>query len=244
MTGAIHLDLDGTLLDPGGVITADSLAAVAAVRAAGLRPVVLTGRSRWVAVAIARTLGIEDVVAELGAVVVADGRATLAAPGALPVPREALLAAVAGRTAQEHEPGAPRASGVVLRSTAPADEVTRALTGAGVEGWWGVDNGPSHLPLDDGRAARVVHVLPTGVDKAAGVRAHARLRGLRPTDCAVVGDSPADLGCHAVVGRTVAVRSGDREALALAARLGLPVTVASGAAGALEAVRGMVSTRT
>lgn len=240
MSGAVHLDLDGTLLDPGGVLTPDSLRAVALVRDAGLRPVVLTGRSRWAAVAVARTLGIDDVVCELGAVVVIDGEVAVAAPEALPVPRAALLDAVAGLPLQEHEPEAPRVSGTVLRSAASADAVTAALRAADLGAWWAVDNGPSHRPLDAGRPARVVHVVPAGIDKAAGVVAHARLTGLPAADCAVVGDSPADLACHAVAGRTVAVRSVDREALDLAATLALPVTAATGAAGALEAVRAIV----
>lgn len=243
MSGAFYLDLDGTLLDPGGVLVPDSLLTLAAVRDAGMRPVVLTGRSRWAAVAIARTLGIADVVCELGAVVLCGGRLQLAAPEAVPFPRLPLLAALAHLPAQEHEPGTPRMSGLVLRSALPADDLTAELHTAGFGGWCAVDNGPSHLPLDDGRPSRVVHVLPSGTDKATGVRMHLQLRDLRPGDCAVVGDSTADLACHAVIPRTIAVRSRDDEALAEAARLGVPVTRATGAAGALEAVRAVVSGR-
>lgn len=241
MSGAIYLDLDGTLLDPGGVLVPESLMTLAVVRDAGLRPVVLTGRSRWAAVAIARTLGIEDVVCELGAVVIVGGRLQLAAPEAVPFPRRALLDALTDLPAQEHEPGTPRMSGLVLRSAMPADDLTAELHAAGFGGWCCVDNGPSHLPLDDGRPSRVVHVLPSGTDKATGVRMHLQLRDLLPGDCAVVGDSTADLACHVAVPRTFAVRSADEEALTEAARLGLRVTAASGAGGALEAVRTAVA---
>lgn len=241
MSGAVYLDLDGTLLDPLGVLVPESLMTLAVVRDAGLRPVVLTGRSRWAAVAIARTLAIEDVVCELGAVVLSGGRLQLAAPEAVPFPREPLLAALRDLPAQEHDPGTPRMSGLVLRSALPADELTAELHSAGFSGWCAVDNGPSHLPLDDGRPSRVVHVLPSGTDKATGVRMHLQLRDLLPAECAVVGDSTADLACHAAVPRTIAVRSADDEALAEAARLGLPVTPSTGAAGALEAVRSVVA---
>jgi hydroxymethylpyrimidine pyrophosphatase-like HAD family hydrolase len=241
VSGAVYLDLDGTLLDPGGVLVPESLMTLAVVRDAGLRPVVLTGRSRWAAVAIARTLDIDDVVCELGAVVLVDGRLQLAAPEAVPFPRRPLLDALEGLAAQEHEPGTPRMSGLVLRSAVPADELTRELHAAGLGGWCAVDNGPSHLPLDDGRASRVVHVLPSGTDKATGVRMHLQLRDLLPGACAVVGDSTADLACHEVVPRTIVVRSPDEEALAEAERLGLRVTEATGAAGALEAVRHVVT---
>lgn len=241
MSGAVYLDLDGTLLDPGGVLVPESLMTLAVVRDAGLRPVVLTGRSRWAAVAIARTLAIEDVVCELGAVVITGGRLQLAAPEAVPFPRRPLLAAIAALPAQEHEPGTPRMSGLVLRSAMPADDVTSELHAAGFRGWCAVDNGPSHLPLDDGRPSRVVHVLPSGTDKATGVRMHLQLRDLLPGECAVIGDSTADLACHAVIRRTIAVRSPDDEALAEAARAGLSITASRGAAGALEAVRSVVA---
>lgn len=241
MNGAVYLDLDGTLLDPGGVLVPESLMTLAVVRDAGLRPVVLTGRSRWAAAAIARTLAIDDVVCELGAVVLVDGRLQLAAPEAVPFPRAPLLAALEDVPAQEHEPGTPRMSGLVLRSAMPADDLTDELHAAGFGGWCCVDNGPSHLPLDDGRPSRVVHVLPSGTDKATGVRMHLQMRDLLPGACAVVGDSTADIACHAVVPRTFVVRSEDDEALAEAARLGLHVTASRGAAGALEAVRTVVT---
>lgn len=239
MTRAAYLDLDGTLLDPGGRIVPDTLRAVEHVRDAGWLPVLLTGRSRWVAVAIGRTLGIADVVCELGAVLVADGEARAAAPDAVPVPRDALLAAVAGLPVEQHEPDAPRMAGLVLRSAAPAPALTAALADAGLDAWHAVDNGPSHRPTHDGRAARVVHLLPAGLDKTVGLRLHLELRGLPAAAAGVVGDSPADIACAAVVPNTVVVRSADPQALAAAAARDLRVTDAAGATGALEAVRAL-----
>lgn len=240
MSGAIYLDLDRTLLDPDGRITLDTLEALSVVRAAGLLPVLLTGRSRWAACPIARVLGIRDVVCELGAVVLApDGRLPIGLI-TTPVPRRELLASLSGLPLEEHEPGAPRQAGVVVRSAASAEQVTSRLAGTGFAGWWAVDNGPSHRPLADGRPGRVLHLVLEGTDKSSGVSTHLHVRGLDPAACAVVGDSPADLGCAAVVGRVVRVDSDDDHAREAAEAAGIPTTTATGAAGALEAVRSIL----
>jgi hydroxymethylpyrimidine pyrophosphatase-like HAD family hydrolase len=228
-------------VEPDGRVVPETLDVLAHVRDHGMRPVLLTGRSRWSAEAVARALGIDDVICELGAVVRVGTQVELAAPEAVPFPREALLAALPGGGTQEHEPGTPRTSGLVLRSAIPAHELTDVLHAAGFGHWCAQDNGPSHRPLDDGRPARVVHVLPSGVDKARGVRLHLQLRDLLPEECVLVGDSPADLTCRSVVPRTVLVRSADATAMATAADHGVPITAHAGARGALEAVRRLIA---
>jgi HAD superfamily hydrolase (TIGR01484 family) len=247
-----YLDLDGTLLAADGRVVPDTLDALAAVHAAGWRPALLTGRSRTVALAIGRLLGVRDVVCELGALVRVDGRdhrtppvddagRPLADEAPEPPPVDELLAALAGAGAgpvQEHEPGAARAAGYVLRAAAGGTQLTRALVAAGLEAWHAVDNGPSHLPLADGGPGRVVHVLPRGVDKRAGVLAHRALRGLAAEECLALGDSPADLDVAPAVGRFVLV-AGDERAVARARELGVEVTEGVAAAGALEAARSL-----
>ncbi len=233
----VYLDLDGTLVEPDGRIVPATLQALALVRERGWRPVLLTGRSRWAADAVARALGVDDVISELGAVVSVGEHLELAAPEAVPFPREALLAALPSRLTEEHAPGTPRMSGLVLRSALSAAEITDELHGRGLRGWCCIDNGASHAPLAGGRPARVLHVLPSGVDKATGIRLHLQLRDLRPDECVVIGDSPADLGCRDVIARTVLVRSDDATAVEAAASDGVPVTDAHGAKGALEAIR-------
>lgn len=239
----VYLDLDGTLVEPDGRIVPETLQALALVRERGWRPVLLTGRSRWAADAVARALGVDDVICELGAVVTVGAHLELAAPEAVPFPREALLAALPTRWTQEHTPETPRMSGLVLRSALSAAELTGELQGQGLRSWCCVDNGESHAPLDDGRAARVLHVLPSGVDKATGIRLHLQLRDLRPDGCVVIGDSPADLGCRGVVPQTVLVRSSDATAMRAAAADGVPVTTDRGARGALEAIRKLTAER-
>jgi hydroxymethylpyrimidine pyrophosphatase-like HAD family hydrolase len=245
-----YLDLDGTLLAGDGRVVADTLDAIAAVREAGWRPALLTGRSRPVALAIGRLLGVRDVVCELGALVRIDGRdhrtpagdpeAGARIDGApelppLDVVLDAIVLAGAGPV-QEHEPGSPRAAGFVLRAAGSGEALTRALAAAGLGAWHAVDNGPSHLPLAGGGAGRVVHVLPRGVDKRAGVLTHRALRGLASEDCVALGDSPADLDVVPAVGRFVLV-AGDPVAEERARALGLTVTTGVAAAGALEAAR-------
>lgn len=241
MTAAIYLDLDGTLLDPGGRVVPATLDAIALARSRGWRPVLLTGRSHWVAVALARALAIDDVICELGAVLRVDGRTALAAPESVPFPRAALLRALADEPVQEHEPGVPRTAGLVLRSAVSAEHLSRRLADAGLTEWHAVDNGPSHRPTDLGRSARVVHVLPSGVDKATGVRIHQQLRDVAPERAAVVGDSPADLACAPTVAAMMLVRSGDESALAEARALGVAITAEPGARGALAAVDAITS---
>jgi len=57
-TRLVACDLDGTLLDPTGSVRPAVRAAVAAVRAAGVRVVIATGRSGWAVAEVARTLGL------------------------------------------------------------------------------------------------------------------------------------------------------------------------------------------
>jgi hydroxymethylpyrimidine pyrophosphatase-like HAD family hydrolase len=247
-----YLDLDGTLLAADGRVVRDTLDAIAAVRGAGWSPALLTGRSRPVALAIGGLLGVGDVVCELGALVRVDGRDHRTSPvdasgvarasGAPELPTVgAVLDAIARAgvgPAQEHEPGSPRAAGHVLRAAGGGAEITRGLRDAGLAAWHAVDNGPSHLPLGDGTPGRVIHVLPRGVDKRAGVLAHQALRGLRPEECVALGDSPADLDVLPAVGRFLLV-AGDPRAEERARALGLPVTRGVAAAGALEAARSL-----
>lgn len=73
MIKLISLDLDGTLLDPRGTITAASREAIAKARAAGLRVVVNTGRPIQEALFFAREAGCDLLAAGAGGGLVADG---------------------------------------------------------------------------------------------------------------------------------------------------------------------------
>ncbi|NBI11908.1 Cof-type HAD-IIB family hydrolase [Colidextribacter sp. OB.20] len=73
MIKLISLDLDGTLLDPKGKITAASREAVARAKAAGLRVVINTGRPVQEAVCFAREAGCDLLVSGAGGGLVVDG---------------------------------------------------------------------------------------------------------------------------------------------------------------------------
>lgn len=73
MIKLISLDLDGTLLDPEGKITAASRAAIARARAAGVRVVVNTGRPAQEGVYFAREAGCDLLVSGAGGGLVVDG---------------------------------------------------------------------------------------------------------------------------------------------------------------------------
>lgn len=72
MIKLISLDLDGTLLDPTGNVTAASKAAIARARAAGLRVVINTGRPVQEGFFFAREAGCDLLAAGAGGGLVAD----------------------------------------------------------------------------------------------------------------------------------------------------------------------------
>lgn len=73
MIKLISLDLDGTLLDPRGTVTAASREAIAKARAAGLRVVINTGRPIQEGLFFAREAGCDMLAAGAGGGLVADG---------------------------------------------------------------------------------------------------------------------------------------------------------------------------
>lgn len=73
MIKLISLDLDGTLLDPRGTVTAASREAIARARAAGLRVVINTGRPIQEGFFFARLAGCDLLAAGAGGGLVGDG---------------------------------------------------------------------------------------------------------------------------------------------------------------------------
>ena len=72
MIKLISLDLDGTLLDPGGRVTPAAKSAIAEARAAGVRVVINTGRPAPEAFSYVREAGCDTLVSILGGAAVAD----------------------------------------------------------------------------------------------------------------------------------------------------------------------------
>ncbi|WP_125572344.1 Cof-type HAD-IIB family hydrolase [Lacticaseibacillus songhuajiangensis] len=74
MTKAVvFFDLDGTLMQDDKTVAADTLQALADLRAGGNLPVIATGRDLWELAALRKTTGINTLVAGNGATIVLDG---------------------------------------------------------------------------------------------------------------------------------------------------------------------------
>ena len=72
MVKLISLDLDGTLLDPGGRVTSAAKAAIAKARAAGVRVVINTGRPAPEAFWFVKEAGCDALVSALGGALLID----------------------------------------------------------------------------------------------------------------------------------------------------------------------------
>ena len=226
----LYTDVDGTLVGPLGNLFWDShrvptlAAAEALVRAAreGLEVVALTGRARAGMFELARVLGLESWICELGGIRIYDrGDRVVHEHGAFPgggVPTEDLHRAVEvlreaypGRL-EEHSPwNASRESSFLLRGEVPTEEAEARLAAAGFE--WATlhDNGViphRYETLGALERTRAYHLLPRGVSKVAGVAADRADRGLDRAECAIVGDASADLEVRSEVGRCFLTRNG------------------------------------
>jgi hypothetical protein len=258
-------DVDGTLVGRGGALLADldgapSLAAAEALltaRQAGLEIVLVSGRTRAQLWEAARLLGLRDAIAEMGAVLVRDGRAELQwgeAPRDLgETPAEALrrsgaLRVVLDGFAGRIEPHVPwhqnRQGTALLRGQVEVAEVDAALRAEGL-GWARLlDNGRLRGPyphLGPGET-HAFHLLPAAVSKAATAATYLAARGLAPSQAAAVGDGPADLELADAVGAMFLVANG-AWAAAEAGERQVIVTPSSAGRGFAEVVRILCSAR-
>ncbi len=258
-------DVDGTLVGRGGALLADldgapSLAAAEALltaRQAGLEIVLVSGRTRAQLWEAARLLGLRDAIAEMGAVLVRDGRAELQwgeAPRDLgETPAEALrrsgaLRVVLDGFAGRIEPHVPwhqnRQGTALLRGQVEVAEVDAALRAEGL-GWARLlDNGRLRGPyphLGPGET-HAFHLLPAAVSKAATAATYLAARGLAPSQAAAVGDGPADLELADAVGAMFLVANGAWAAAAAGERQVI-VTPSSAGRGFAEVVRILCSAR-
>ncbi len=220
----LYVDLDGTLLGPGGGLLAGpgggitllGVRAIEACQRAGVEVVVMSGRRRDTAIEDARLFGQRCAIFETGAGVVFDdethwltapwlpGEQSIHAQIAESGAPALLLERFAGRL-EEHVPWhSGREVSHLLRGLVETDEVAAVLADAGHSDLALVDNGvvrrrsPALAALPQVRA---YHLRPAGISKAAAVAAHQRMRGLDAADCLAVGDSREDLGVAAVVAR-------------------------------------------
>jgi len=240
----LYVDVDGTLVGPGGDLLFDGstvvVEALLAAREADLAVVPVSGRGRVQVRELCRLLGLPRGIGELGCVHL-EGPEVRYELGAFPfvgeTPVEAMQArgaldAVLGTNDLElHDPwNEGREATLILRGRADVGAVNGMLAKRGWEWCELVDNGA--LLRRAGRSA--YHLAPTGTGKAQGVAVDLRRHDLRREQAVYVGDSAADLACASEVAECWLVANAEPD-------LDGPRTDAPYGAGVAEVIRKVLS---
>jgi phosphoglycolate phosphatase len=221
----LYVDLDSTLLGPGGALLrgadgAFSLQGVRALQAcdrAGVEVVLMSGRRKGTVAENARLFAQPAFIFEAGSCLVIEGEESwltgdylphgdagsihdqIEASGAAAL----LLEHYAGRL-EYHDPWHHgREVSHLFRGLVDAGEVDALLAEHGHGGLRLVDNGGVHRRSPDLVAleeVRAYHLVPRGASKANAVALHMRVRGYGPEDVIAAGDSREDMETAAHVG--------------------------------------------
>jgi len=240
----LYVDVDGTLVGPGGDLLSDGTAiidALLAARAADLAVVPISGRGRVQMRELCRLLGMRRGIGELGCVHL-EGAEVRYELGPFPfvgeTPVEAMLSrgaldAVLGTNDLEpHDPwNEGREATLILRGRADVDSVNAMLRGRGFEWCEFIDNGA----LSRRPGLRAYHLAPAGTGKVHGVAVDRRRHGLAREETALVGDSAADLACESEVSACWLVANAEQD---LDASLR---TTAPHGAGVAEVIRALLA---
>lgn len=260
MIKLISLDLDGTLLDPRGQITAASKEAIAKARAAGIRVVLNTGRPAPEAAAFVREAACDPLASVLGGAAVADcasgqvlrrwdipeasGRRVLE----LCLGRGLELMIFAG----EHIVVDPFSRESLARTypfppfhdnAEPAEDPVAYLAERGLPlTKLHAQGDPKAFPLEELSALdgltltsssdRDFEVVSQGVDKGRSLAVLAAMYGIPLEECAAVGDSDNDMGALKAAGTPIAMGNATRPVKDIAVRVA-PSNAEEGAAWAI-----------
>lgn len=234
-----YLDLDETLLGRGGRIlrdgddafSYDAIRALEALHGAQVPAVLVSGRRLPELAAIARMLGADGALGELGACDAGyptnPGQSVheaIAETGIV----EMLLTWADGALAP-YEPWAQGRFGSHLLVGDVGQDAIDLVETISRGTLRLVDNGGT----GDGR--RAYHLLPAGAGKGPAVARDIARRGANPATCLAVGDSRADLELMGAVGLVAMVRNGVEDDPTLAEECQW-VTSARHGAGVLEAI--------
>lgn len=260
MIKLISLDLDGTLLDPRGQVTAASREAIAKARAAGLRVVINTGRPVQEGIFFAREAGCDTLVAGAGGGLVADGTTgEVLRQWEVPEPTarqavelclgwDAQLLIFAGKEFLVN-----REYKQFMERWYPFPAFHEAVTVT--EDFWGYmeahrlplvkihgEKGPGRCPVEELAALPGVTLTtssPTdfeltagGADKGRALAVIAAQYGIPLDQCAAVGDSENDLSAFAAVGLPIAMGNAPQNVKDAAKRVA-PSSAEEGAAWAI-----------
>ncbi|MBV9283242.1 MAG: HAD family phosphatase [Acidimicrobiia bacterium] len=206
----LYVDVDGTLVGPGGDLFWDGSTTLAeallAARAADLSVVPVTGRGRVQVRELCRLLGFPRGIGELGCVHL-EGNEARYELGDFPfvgeTPVEAFLArgvldlVRATAELESHDPwNEGREATLIMRGRTDVAAVNETLGEQGF-GWCElVDNGA----LSRRPGWRAYHLAPAGTGKVAGVAVDRQRHGIEAADAFYMGDSAADLACAPEVG--------------------------------------------
>jgi phosphoglycolate phosphatase len=220
----LYVDLDGTLLGPGGSLltgadgrfSALGVRALEACRHAGAEVVLYSGRKQSSVFEAARLIGSSSYIFELGCGLVLNGELEWLTDGVVPSDSRGsiyqqveasgapalLLERFAGRL-EYHTPWSiGRDVSHLFRGDVDLEEVRLLLDRAGC-GWLRlVDNGIVREHSEQMPGLPVVHayhLVPAGASKARAVARHMRARGYGRADCIAVGDSREDADVAAAV---------------------------------------------
>jgi phosphoglycolate phosphatase len=221
----LYVDLDGTLLGPGGSLlrgsggrfALDGVRALQACDRARVEVVLYSGRRQQSVVEDSRLIGSSSYIFELGCGLVVDGELEWLTDGIVPSGSQGtiheqiarsgaphlLLERFAGQL-EYHTPwSVGREVSHLFRGCVDLAEVSTVLGDAGL-GWLRlVDNGIAHEHV--GRMpgleiVRAYHLVPAGASKARAVARHMQARGYGPQACIAAGDSREDMDTSEVVG--------------------------------------------
>ncbi len=230
MLRALYVDLDGTLLGPGGSLFSSSdgfslegARALQACARGGVEVVLFTGRKQPGVWETMRLIGQRSYIFELGCGLVIDGELEWLTGDCVPSPERGtifdqitasgapavLLEAFAGRF-EYHQPwSGDREVSHLFRGEISAVEADQVLRDAGYDWLRLVDNGVVNThgrPIDQSgwgiRVERVhaYHLIPAVASKANAVARHMQNRGYAREETIACGDSREDLEAAAVVG--------------------------------------------
>jgi hydroxymethylpyrimidine pyrophosphatase-like HAD family hydrolase len=258
----VYSDLDGTLFGPGGSlyatagggITDAASGAVAALHRAGTALVPVSGRAEIQVREVARILGADGFIAELGGITARGDRIVheygayrgpgtphqqMARSGAAAL----LLDAYAGRL-EPHAPWAyaDREVTMLFRGHLDLEEARSVLAESGYR-WLDLhDNGiiRRSFPSLDVKEIHAYHLVPVGVTKASAVAADVAARGLGRSEAVAVGDSVADAEVSPHVGAVFIVANGEDALTGTDPADNVYLTDASNGEGFAEVVGGLL----
>lgn len=221
----VYVDLDGTLLGPGGslLLGGDGRFSALGVRAleacwrAEVEVVLYSGRKQSSVFEAARLIGSSAYIFELGCGLVLDGELEWLTDGIEPsgergtIHRQiddsgapALLLEHFADRLEYHTPwSVGRDVSHLFRGLLDLEEVASLLDASGL-GWLRlVDNGVVREHANRLPGVPVVHayhLIPAGASKARAVARHMQARGYAAEECIAVGDSREDMEASTVVG--------------------------------------------